>query len=98
MFNKTKPEDLTDAELQTIVDRLMNDGAFRYHMTNEVRYAIVKDVDTRQIVVDKVNTYLDELFIDENNLTTIKKAVIRQIDELNNVKILLDRIPHNKGD
>ena len=98
MFNKKKPEGLTDAELQTIVDRLISTGAFRYRITDEVRHAIVKDIDTRQIVVDKVNTYLNELFTDEDNLMKIKEAVIRQIDELHNVKILLDRISHHEGD
>lgn len=95
IFGKDKPEDLTDEDIQKITNRWMEDERFGYLLTNMVRSAILRDVNIQQIVVDKVNIYLDELFTDEDNRTKIKDVVIRQIDELHNVKILLDRIPHD---
>lgn len=96
IFGKDKPEDLTDRDLRVIIDRMMNDSTFEHVLIDMVRSAFITDINTRQIVLDKVNTLLDEILCNEDNRTKIKEAVIRQIDELHNVKILLDRIPHNE--
>jgi len=97
MFGKKKPEDLTGKELEQIVDRLMDNSAFRSYMTVEVRHTFLKDINTRQIVLDKVNVVLDNILNDENNLANIKECVIKSIEDMQNVKILLDRIPHTDG-
>lgn len=96
IFGKDKPEDLADRDLRVIIDRMMDDSTFEHALIDRVRSAFITDINTRQIVLDKVNTLLDEILCNEDNYTKIKEAVIRQIDELHNVKILLDRIPHSK--
>jgi len=97
ILGKDKPEDLTDRDLELITDRLMNEtSSFRYALVDAVRSAFINDINTRQIVLDKVNALLDEILCNEDNRTKINEAVIRQIDELHNVKILLDRIPHSE--
>ena len=98
VFGKKKPEDLSDGELRQIVNRLMADDMFRHHITNEVRHAFIEDIDTRQIVLEKVNALLDEILCNESNIENIRKAVIRQIDEMHNVKILLDRLQRKNDD
>jgi hypothetical protein len=91
IFGKDKPEDLTDGDLQAIIEH----PSFEVLATRVMQQMFDRDPEIRQIVIDRVNITLDSLFIKESNIDAIRKSVIRQIDELHNVKILLDRIPHS---
>jgi hypothetical protein len=88
MFGKNKPEELTDGDLEVIV----NHPSFEILITRVMQRLFDGDVEIRQIVVDRVNIILDDLFSKEDNIENIKRSVTRQIDELHDVKILLDRI------
>lgn len=98
IFGKEEPEDLTDGDLQKIIARLMDDRTFVTSMVDVVRVVFIRDINTRKIVLDRLNILLDEILCNEDNRMKIREAVIRQIDELHNVKILLDRIPHTEVD
>jgi len=92
LFGKDKPEDLTDDDLKAIIDH----PSFEILITRSVRRIISDDTTIKQITLDRLNYLLDEILCKEDNRLKITELVIRQIDELHNVKILLDRIPHSK--